>query len=158
MSTSTITSNIPPSVKSGLPKPGKPSAIGMGFNGIFAVGDAYNRISNGEKVVPSIAKAVGTALVQDTVMGLMGPVATGIAMVGSIAMVGGSLAIESGKASTQSLAGAMGGSAMKNKHAINSNNAVTMRQRGMAMINQAGETQRSVLGNEARAYVRGNMY
>lgn len=154
MSKSTITSNIPPS----LPKPGKIGATGLLFNGVFAVGDAYNRVSNGEKVVPSIAKAVGTALVQDTVMGLLGPVAGGIAIAGSIGIAAASAVIEEGKVNTQNLAGAMGGSSMKGKQVINSNNAVTMRQRGMAMINQSGETQRSALGNEARAYVRSSMY
>lgn len=153
MSTSTITSNIPPSVKPNLPKPGMPSLGGLAFNGIFAVGDAYSRISNGERVVPSIAKAVGAALVQDTITGLMGPLASGIMLAGTVATIGGSLLIENGKDNTQNLAGVVG-----KKSVINSKSAVTMRQRGMSMINQTGETQRSVLGNEARAYFRSSMY
>lgn len=138
-----------------LPRPGLMNPLGMAIPGVLAVVDANSRIKQGESAMPAIAKATGTALVQDTIAGLMGPVATGLMLAGTIAVAGSSALINEGKNSVrEGYANAYSSSNMSNKKVINSSNAYTMRQRGMTMINNNNEVTRSVLGNEARAYFR----
>lgn len=130
------------------------------FPGLFAIGDATSRIKNGEGVMPSIAKASGTALITDTIFGLMGPTAGLISIGGTVAVAATSMLIERGKNSANKYAVGLSSSNMSNQlpNVINSKNATTMRQRGMSMINENGEVTRSALGNEARAYFRNNVY
>lgn len=148
-------SNLPPGAKAKLPKPGKVGAMGLGINGIFAGIDAVGRIQNGEGVVSSVAKAGVNAVIADTVAGLMGPAAMGVMMVGGVAVAGAQMAIENGRENIDRMGAAYGGA--KYNKVINSEAAATMRQRGMAMINQNGEATRSVLGSEARAYFRNSV-
>lgn len=153
---SNVTSNLNPNNKiSKLPRPGKPNALSLGIPAIGAGLDAFGRISNGEKVIPSIAKATGKAIIDDVMFGmLLGPWGQGLYFAGTLASIAGSLAIENGKENVKNLSALSSDSMMRGKNVINSRNAQTMRQRGMAMINQNGEATRSVFGNEARAYFR----
>lgn len=139
-----------------LPKPGSPGKLGYGIPLVGAALNASSRISSGEKVLPSIAKAAGQAVFDEVLFSLLGPVGAGILFGGQIATMVGGLAIENGKKHTNNLSNAMGQS--RGNNVINSRSAVTMRQRGMAMINQNGEATRSTLGSEARAYFRNSMY
>lgn len=148
-------SNLPPDARAKLPKPGKIGAGGLAINGIMAGVDAVGRIKNGEGVVSSVAKAGINAVIADTVAGLMGPVAMGVMMGGSIAVAGAQMAIENGRENIDRMGAAYGGA--KYNKVVNSEAAATMRQRGMAMINQNGEATRSVLGSEARAYFRNSV-
>lgn len=142
--------------RANLPRPGSPGKLGYGIPIISATANAFGRISSGEKVLPSIAKAAGQAIVDDMMFALLGPVGAGVLFGGQIATMAAGLAIQNGKQNTNNLSNAMGNS--RSSNVINSNSAATMRQRGMAMINQNGEATRSALGSEARAYFRNSMY
>lgn len=152
-SSSTVTSNLPPSA---LPKPGKWSKGGYALAGIVAGFDFAGRVSNGEGILSSAIKAGGKALIDDALLALMGPQAAAIYMIGSIGVMAGQAAIEAGKDNVHKMGAIYSGTAKHNK-VINSDAAQTMRQRGMAMINQNGEATRSVLGSEARTYFRNSM-
>lgn len=152
MTTTQIVSSGTPN----LPRPGKPSKFGVGFPLVGATLNAAGRIGSGEKVIPSIAKAAGQAILDDMMYAFLGPVAGGVLLAGQLATMGGSLLVENGKEHTANIGNAMGHS--RGNNVINSNAAATMRQRGMAMINQNGEATRSALGSEARTYFRNSMY
>lgn len=157
MSTSEVVSTMGQATnKPKLPRPGSPGVIGYGLPAISATVDAFSRISSGEKVLPSIGKAVGQAVFDDILFSLLGPVGAGVYFGGQLATMGAGMLVENGKKHVNGLSKSMGGS--KGSNVINSNSAVTMRQRGMAMINQNGEATRSALGSEARTYYRNSMY
>lgn len=153
--------NLPPDARANLPKPGKVSKLNMFFLGTYAFTDAYSRIQNGEGVVSSVAKAGASAIIDDTLRGFfLGSKGNMALFLGEMALMGGQLAIADGQQNTGLMAEAFGGNGTHAKHnrVVNTEAAHTMRQRGMAMINQNGEATRSVLGSEARAYFRNMNY
>lgn len=149
--------NLPPEARANLPKPGSVNGLGKFMFGAGIVMDATNRISNGEGVVSSVAKAGVSALAFDTLFALAGPYALPIMLGGTALAVGGQLLHETTKQNAKNMGYAYMGNSARGSKVVNSEAAATMRQRGMAMINQNGEATRSVLGSEARAYFRNTM-
>lgn len=144
--------------KAKLIKFSKPGLLIGGMSAIdFGIG-TFSNIKEGHGVLPSIAKAGVSTLASDIMYGMLGPAGQAVLIGGMLANAGANLAIKAGQSNLNDISGALSDPMMKGKTPINSKNAVTMRQRGMAMINQSGEATRSALGSEARAYFRNSMY
>lgn len=146
------------SEKLGLIRLSKPGKIIGGIAALDFGINAYSNIKEGHGVLPSLAKAGVSTLASDIAFGMLGPVGQGAVLAGALTVGAVNFGIKVGQSNVKDLGGAISSPMMKNKTPINSRNAVTMRQRGMAMINESGEATRSALGSEARAYFRNSMY
>ena len=147
----------------GLEKPGlikfaKPGKIVGGLAALDFGVNAISSIKEGHGVLPSLAKAGVSTIASDMMFGMLGPAGQALLLTGTLATAGVNFGIKIGQSNAKDLGGAISGSGLLAKAPINSQSAVTMRRRGMAIINESGEATRSVLGSEARAYFRNSMY
>lgn len=127
----------------------------FGMPAIETVLGTTGRMANGESIVPAAIKSGTEAIVSDTLMGfLVAPQLQMPYMAAQFAAMGANVALEAGKKNVTRAQEAFGGAGMYGKTQIHSKNAQSMRQRGMAMINDNGDVVRSAFGSEARAYYR----
>ena len=146
------------SEKPGLIKFSKPGKIISGLAAIDFGVSAYSNIKEGHGVLPSLAKAGVSTIASDVMFGMLGPAGQALVLGGTLAVGAANIGIKIGQSNVKDLDKAISSPMMIGKTPINSKSAVTMRQRGMAIINESGEATRSVLGSEARAYFRNSMY
>lgn len=132
------------------------ATVGLGLNAILTAVDAGERISEGEGVVPSIAKATVSGLAWDTINGLIGGPGSMALMAAPIAPMVIDGMTEAGRYNTKK-AGKVLNNHIGGEYA-NSDNTQRMRQTAYERMNAMSQNTQQIIGSEARMYYNRNVY